>query len=737
MKGIHMPSRSSKRLAFLLLPILGAALTLPITGPAQAAPGDPTQVWERSISGNFRESSPIVANLDGQNDVLVGNHNGNLYAMKGSDGHDIVGWPRALGTGIDGTPSVADIDGNGNPTVFVGTGTPAAPKGDMFALNKDSTTRWTFHPSDNDFPNLAMFSSPALGDVNNDGRADVSAFSLGLLGWSFSVDGTQNKGWPFYQDDTVFSSPALADVSGDGIPEYIVGGDSTAGGPVDHRGGFMRAIKGDGSLLWAFPVNEMVRSSPAVSDMDGDGSPEIAFGTGDYWVHRGGASDATKLFLLNKDGTLRWSRDLGAYTPASPAMADVDGDGKRDVIIGTWEGANPGKVWAFNANGDVLPNWNGRDSGGGVVIGQISTADVNNDGKQDLFVPTGGGVFVYDGGTGSKLFGLKEGVAAYQNAPWLGDMDSDSNLDIVIAGTKPDGTGIVTRFEFPDNTARKGSNGWSQFRNDNRLTGNANPPAFEHHFCDNGPGEGYWMTASDGGVFSFCNAAFYGSMGGHKLGGPVVGMDSMPNRDGYWLTGSDGGIYAFGSASFKGSAGNLKLASPVVGIARTPSGQGYWQVAADGGIFAYGDAQFHGSMGGQPLNKPVVGMAPTPTGNGYWLVASDGGIFAFGDAQFYGSMGGQPLNQPIVGMTATKDGNGYYFVASDGGIFAFGNAPFHGSTGSIKLNSPVTGMDINEAGTGYRLVARDGGIFAFNSSFLGSTGAIALNQPIVGMSTAG
>lgn len=192
-------------------------------------------------------------------------------------------------------------------------------------------------------------------------------------------------------------------------------------------------------------------------------------------------------------------------------------------------------------------------------------------------------------------------------------------------------------------------------------------------------GGGYWMVASDGGIFAFGDAAFYGSMGGTNLNQPIVGMAATPSGHGYWLVAADGGIFAFGDAGYFGSTGNIHLNKPVVGMAPTASGFGYWFVATDGGIFAYGDAGFHGSMGGTPLNKPVVGMALSHGGGGYWLVASDGGIFAFGDAGFFGSTGSIKLNQPIAGMASTPTGQGYWFVATDGGIFAFGNAHYYGS----------------------------------------------------------
>jgi hypothetical protein len=122
---------------------------------------------------------------------------------------------------------------------------------------------------------------------------------------------------------------------------------------------------------------------------------------------------------------------------------------------------------------------------------------------------------------------------------------------------------------------------------------------------------------------------------------------------GYWLVASDGGVFSYGDAAFHGSAGALTLNKPIVGMATTPDGKGYWLVASDGGVFSYGDAAFHGSAGALTLNKPIVGMATTPDGKGYWLVASDGGVFSYGDAAFLGSHGHLPLNRPIVGMVLT------------------------------------------------------------------------------------
>jgi uncharacterized protein YkwD len=209
------------------------------------------------------------------------------------------------------------------------------------------------------------------------------------------------------------------------------------------------------------------------------------------------------------------------------------------------------------------------------------------------------------------------------------------------------------------------------------------------------------LVASDGGIFSFGAAHFYGSTGAIHLNQPIVGLAATPTGHGYWLVASDGGIFSFGDARFYGSTGGINLARPIVGMAATPTGHGYWLVASDGGIFSFGDAHFYGSTGAVRLNQPIVGMARTGRGNGYWLVASDGGIFSFGAARFHGSTGGIALARPISGMARTANDGGYWLVASDGGVFAFGNAPFRGSAVSFNAPTGANSVAIIAVGNGY------------------------------------
>ena len=179
-----------------------------------------------------------------------------------------------------------------------------------------------------------------------------------------------------------------------------------------------------------------------------------------------------------------------------------------------------------------------------------------------------------------------------------------------------------------------------------------------------GPRTGYWMVASDGGIFSIGDAAFYGSTGAIKLNKPIVGMAATPSGHGYWMVASDGGIFSFGDAAFQGSTGGMILKQPIVGMASTPSGNGYWLVAADGGVLAYGDAVYFGAATGKAGTHPVVAMIPTPTGRGYWEVSDGGQSFDFGDAWGTASI---HTDKPVVGAATLPTGVAPGVVSGTGG----------------------------------------------------------------------
>ena len=198
---------------------------------------------------------------------------------------------------------------------------------------------------------------------------------------------------------------------------------------------------------------------------------------------------------------------------------------------------------------------------------------------------------------------------------------------------------------------------------------------------------GYLTVTWLGDITSHGGAPLFGSpaLSGVHLSKPIVGLATTPDGGGYWAVASDGGVFSYGDAKFYGSTGAMHLNQPIVGMAATQDGDGYWLVAADGGIFTFGDAKFYGSTGAIHLNRPIVGMAATPNADGYWLVASDGGVFSYGDAQFHGTLGGS--SNGVLGIVVSPLTLDYTLVNGDG----IAVTPTLTPTASATPTSPTAG----------------------------------------------
>ena len=697
-------------------------------------------------------SSPIVANLDGQPSVVVGDRNDNVYAYHlanpapvGSPPAptSVGGWPTTNESGpIDSTPSVTSA--GGSTEVLIGSGNDGDPTtGGYQAFTASGAQRWftsVINPPTDTDPSTGVQAGLTVGSLQ--GGTAVFAGSLGQVSYALNAGtGTPLTGWPFFNSDSTHSTAAIADLYGTGQNEIIVGGDQTAGTGRGQRytdGGHLRILTAQGTQICRADTNQVVDSSPAVGAFLPGGTPGVVVGTGSFYA---GASDSDTVKAYTSDCGLLWSQPVDGSTYSSPALSDVLGNGSLQVVQGTDQGpGNSGSVYVLDAaTGQVV--WKQTDIGR--VIGSVVTADLSGLGYDDVIVPTINGAQVFDGKSGAEIADLSSDLGL-QNSPLVTD-DPNGTIGITLAGYIPSAgagspaEGQIDHYEIAGSNGAEAVSGvaWPMFHHDPQLTGNVSGPTR--------PGvvapcsvpaaaySGYLLAASDGGIFTFGDRPFCGSTGGLRLNAPVVGVAMAPGTGGYWEVASDGGIFAFGGARFYGSEGGRTLNKPIVGMAATPDGKGYWEVASDGGIFTFGDAAFYGSEGGMRLNQPIVGMAASADGHGYRLVASDGGIFTFGDAPFSGSVGGQKLNKPVVGSATDPNTGGYWEAASDGGIFTFGGAPFYGSTGSLRLNAPIVGMAETSNGSGYRFVASDGGVFTGSAPFYGSEGGRRLNRPIVGM----
>jgi hypothetical protein len=258
-----------------------------------------------------------------------------------------------------------------------------------------------------------------------------------------------------------------------------------------------------------------------------------------------------------------------------------------------------------------------------------------------------------------------------------------------------------------------------------------------------GDDKGYWLADADGGVYTFGDAPFYGSLGGGPRNSPIVeivtaGEPLAGVTDGYWLIDAAGDVYTFGAAPFFGSLGGVRLDAPIVGMVAQWNGDGstepigYWLVAADGGVFTFGDLPFPGSLAGH-LSSPVTAASWSLDGP---FVASlaDGklleydtspyrGLYLSGDLPVETAVGPQvsALKSPVtysptrvVGVTP-----GLTVVNAGGAVYT--TTAFFGSAAWFRLPAPIVCMRETTPDGGYWLVSADGSVFSFgNAGFYGS-----------------
>ena len=210
---------------------------------------------------------------------------------------------------------------------------------------------------------------------------------------------------------------------------------------------------------------------------------------------------------------------------------------------------------------------------------------------------------------------------------------------------------------------------------------------------------GYWLVASDGGVFAFGDSGYYGSLPGlgfapagtvgrPALAAPIVGIVPSSNGGGYFMVASDGGVFAFGDAKFAGSCPGIGGCNgTAVAVMPDATGRGYWLVTTAGAVYAFGDAAYLGSPA--PRSSPVTSAVRTPDGKGYWILFADGEVVPFGDAVGHGDPAGTLGGDQASAIFATADGAGYWVATAEGSVHPYGDAPSDGSMAGAHLNAPI------------------------------------------------
>ncbi|MEP6660788.1 MAG: VCBS repeat-containing protein [Acidimicrobiales bacterium] len=721
--------------------LAGAPLSVHVS-PAQAAS---SHAWDTTFGGWNRSSSPTIADVngDGVNDIVYGSQDGFVH-VRNAAGAELPGWPQPAvveggATAIDSSPTVADLDNNGAKEIIVSVGSTwvVNQQGGLVVFNANGGVRWRFKSGDygNQWGGTpgpdgyadGMVSTPAVGDIDGDGFPDIVVGGFDLQIHAFNRNGGNIAGFPFWHDDSVWSSPALFDSNGDGKMEIYVGGDSSPGGPVDWRGGIFRALEVQGNTVverWEQRTGDVIMSSPAIGDIDGDGRKEAIVGGGTVWNH----PDANKIFAWHLDDgspVAGWPQVTGGSTIASPALGDIDGDGHPEVIAGSRDGS----VYAWHGNG--APMWRSalvfRGASGGPIEAGPIVADVDGNGTQDVIVGNAAQLYGLDGHTGGQLAAFDEGWS-YGASAAVGNFGAAGWRLIGAGFDTPHNIWHIYAVSLPNQSVAPA---WPMFHHDAYHTGSIDLSPSLPLFSSNSVGIA--ATTAVGGVRVGGLTPWVGDLPSRALvpNQPVNGISRTSSGKGYWLVADDGGIFSFGDAPFYGSMGAFRLNQPMMGMAPTPGGRGYWMVARDGGIFSFGDAAFYGSTGNLRLNQPVVGMAPTPRGHGYWMVARDGGIFAFGDAGFYGSTGALGLSD-IAGMASSPSGRGYRFVSTGGHVYCYGDAICAGDTWGRGFT--IVGMQTSPSGNGYWLLTDTGVVVGFGDVAAAATRLPGSATPLVGVS---
>jgi len=307
---------------------------------------------------------------DGLPEILVASETGKLYAWQ-ADGQDVPGFPIDLGYRLWASPTVLD-----GPRIAIGS------LGRMFVLDADGRPSEGWPQPIEGWPDAAAASVPGLVAVTTLTPGDPSH------GWLYAwrEDGTPLPGFPLPLEKDSDSSPALANFDGDGRWWMVFGDDA----------GWLHAVDQAGKERPGFPVRTAgprpgptptphppggnvysIEASPAVADLNDDGRLEIAVGSWDG-----------RMYLWDDKGQPMpgWPVVVQDQIISSAALVDLDGDDRLDIIVGSKDG----RLYGWTVEGQALPGF--PYDLGAPVFSSPWVGDLEGDGRADIAVGANNGI---------------------------------------------------------------------------------------------------------------------------------------------------------------------------------------------------------------------------------------------------------------------------------------------------------------------------------------------------------
>ena len=766
--------------AVVALATLGGALATP---RASAAPvpglipvGEVRQTYQ-SFYGNGTTvafSSPAVGDVtgDGVPEIVTGGMDGCVRVMTLQA--QLLIPCIATGAGaIQGSPVLVDWNGDGVKDIIV-----ASTGGGLRGFRGDGSPLFWF-------PTYGgVFGTPAVGDIDGDGKPDIAVASWGQYVTVYRHDGSQLFSHFIY--DTSWSSPALADLYGDGKLEVIVGADMDIGNGANFPpynlppGGYLWVFHNDGSVAAGFPrhlSDQVIWSSPSIIDLDRDGKLDIVVGTGENWPNKG-----YQLFAVDRNGNALpgWSNvAMPGPTMGSPAIADLDGDGRLDVV----EQSGDGSISYVAANGVRWKSWCNRSANQAcqpvALDGQPSIGDINGDGVQDVVTVTEADLRVFSGATGALEYqnalpfwwspGMQPTIVSYGGDTYIVIVRTEEATHDALRNV---GDQQVTSVFRTGHAA--GALPWPMFRNNLKRTGTFDdsiPPTvssgltaapsgttqlrIDYSGSDGETGvSGFdidvredsqpWVRyMTRGGASGGAGATVSGSrnlftVAGHDYAVRVRSWDRAGNVSAFnfpaLVTVGSGATRpqpfrtAYAGSVYGAVAGisSLPAAGPALpgglgrGVAAAPGGGGY-VLDGFGGIHPFGGAPALAGTGYWSGWDITRGIALDPSGNGGLVLDGFGGLHPFGAAHLPTPLppfwsGWDVARGIAVTSDSTLANPRGYVLDAFGGVHPFGGAPVVAITGYWPGWDITRGLATDPAGPGGYVLDAFGGLHPFGGA---------------------